>query len=267
MEQIPAISTPLRPMAWNVLARQTIDANVNIVQGDFMDSSVNLASLVDGVIRSRRSIRAFLPREISRDVLNEILAVASRAPSGANVQPWKVHVLTGESLRKLSSALLAVHNAPDGPAVEPREFDYYPSQWVEPYIGRRRKVGFDLYRVLGIARGEQDRMHAQAGHNYAFFGAPVGMIFTIDRILGQGSWLDYGLFLQNVMICARARGLDTCPQAAFIEYHNTVSQTLDLAANEMLVCGMSLGYADPDAASNRLETEREPVSAFTTFHD
>ena len=222
---------------------------------------------VDRAITSRRSVRAFLSKSVSREDIEIILQIASRAPSGANAQPWKVHVLTGQALRRLSERLLDEYNAPGGPAVQPRPYQYYPEEWVEPYLGRRRKVGFDMYRLLGIARDERSRMHAQTARNYEFFGAPVGLIFAIDKRMPVGSWLDYGLFIQSIMISARGRGLDSCPQAAFIDYADTVAEFVGLPQSEMVVCGMSLGYADPDAVVNRLDTDRAPVSTFTVFHD
>ena len=145
------------------------------------------------------------------------------------------------------------------------EYAYYPTQWVSPYIDRRRKVGWDLYGLLGITKGDTARTHAQHGRNYRFFDAPVGLIFTIDRVMRQGSWLDYGMFLQSIMVAARARGLDTCPQAAFTPFHRVIGEFLDFAPEEMLVCGMALGWADPDAVENTLRTERESVTAFTRF--
>ena len=222
---------------------------------------------VDRAITSRRSVRAFLSKSVSREDIEIILQVASRAPSGANAQPWKVHVLTGRALRRLSELLLDEYSAPGGPAVQPRPYQYYPEEWVEPYLGRRRKVGFDMYRLLGIARDERSRMHALTARNYEFFGAPVGLIFAIDKRMPVGSWLDYGLFIQSIMISARGRGLDSCPQAAFIDYADTVAEFVGLPQSEMVVCGMSLGYADPDAVVNRLDTDRAPVSTFTVFHD
>ncbi len=134
-----------------------------------------------------------------------------------------------------------------------------------PYIDRRRKVGWDLYSLLQISREDKARMHAQHSRNFTFFGAPVGMIFTIDRILEQGSWLDYGMFLQSIMVAARARGLDTCPQAAFTQFHAVIANHLRLPEDEMVVCGMALGHADPAAIENTLSTEREPVSGFARF--
>ena len=223
---------------------------------------------VDAAIASRRSVRAFLPTPVPRQTIEDILAVASRAPSGVNTQPWKVTVLTGDAKDTLSKKILAAHDAnaaAGSTGADVGEYDYYPTEWAPPYIDRRRKIGWDLYGLLGIGKGDKPRMHAQHGRNYSFFDAPVGLIFTIDRILRQGSWLDYGMFLQNVMTAARGRGLDTCPQAAFIGFHKIIAEHLALPPSEMVVCGMSLGYADESAPENKLVTEREPVSGFTRF--
>jgi len=225
-----------------------------------------LAAAVDWAITSRRSIRAFLPTPVRREEVEAILAVASRAPSGTNLQPWKVHVVSGEAKARLTRELLAAHADPVVAAAHRDEWDYYPREWISPYLERRRKVGWDLYGLLGIAKADRARMHAQFGRNYAFFDAPVGLLFVIDRVMRQGSFLDYGMFLQSIMVAARARGLDTCPQAAFMQYHRIIAAHLGLGATEQLVCGMSLGHADPAAPENALETAREPVAAFTTFH-
>lgn len=222
---------------------------------------------VDEAITSRRSIRAFLPTPVPRETIEDILRVAARAPSGTNTQPWKVHVLTGAAKTRLSAAIRAAFDDPEERARHSEEYAYYPTQWQPPYIDRRRKVGWDLYGLLGIGKTDKERMHAQHGRNYAFFDAPVGLIFTIDRVMQQGSWLDYGMFLQNIMVAARARGLDTCPQAAFTQFHRIIEAQLGLGPDEMVVCGMSLGHADPDAIENTLVTEREPVAGFTTFHE
>lgn len=223
------------------------------------------ASVVDHAITSRRSIRAFLPTSVPQHVIEEILEVAARAPSGTNTQPWKVTVLTGAARQRLSDAITAAYDDPKQRQQHAEEYAYYPTRWVEPYLGRRRKVGWDLYGLLGIGRDDKARMHAQHGRNYRFFDAPIGLIFTIDRIMEQGSWLDYGMFLQNIMIAARARGLDTCPQAAFTQFHRIIRSELSLADEEMVVCGMSLGYADPSKIENSLETAREPVAGFACF--
>lgn len=220
---------------------------------------------VDEAITSRRSIRAYLPTPVPRETLERILEVAARAPSGTNTQPWRVHVLTGEAKERLSRRIRAAFDDPAERERHTEEYAYYPTQWVSPFVDRRRKVGWDLYALLGIGRADKARMHEQHARNYAFFDAPVGLMFTIDRVLRQGSWLDYGMFIQNVMVAARARGLDTCPQAAFTQFHRIVADELQLPANEMLVCGMSLGHADPAAVENSLVTEREPLSGFARF--
>ncbi len=222
---------------------------------------------VDAAITSRRSIRAFLPDPVPRAEIERILDVASRAPSGTNTQPWKVTVLTGATKTRVSSAILAAHNDPEQARLHNEEYAYYPREWASPYIDRRRKVGWDLYALLGLTREDKAGMSAQHGRNYQFFDAPVGLIFTIDRIMEQGSWLDYGMFLQNIMVAARGRGLDTCPQAAFTQYHRIISAELGLPANEMVVCGMALGKADPSKIENSLVTAREPVSGFTRFFE
>jgi nitroreductase len=220
---------------------------------------------VDQAITSRRSIRAFLPTDVPRAEIEALLEVASRAPSGSNTQPWKVYVLTGAIRQQLSDAILKVYLNPDEAASHKEEYDYYPREWVAPYVDRRRKVGWDLYALLGLTRENKAGMQAQHGRNYAFFDAPVGLIFTIDRVMEQGSWLDYGMFLQNIMVAARARGLDTCPQAAFTQFHRVIADTLGLPENEQLVCGMALGYADHSKTENTLETERAPVCQFAKF--
>ena len=225
------------------------------------------ANQVDTALMTRRSIRAFLPTPVPRVEIEAILEAASRAPSGTNTQPWKVYVVTGESLVRLSQALLAAYDDPQRDALYQEEYPYYPRQWVSPYIDRRRKIGWDLYGLLGIGKSDKTRMHEQHAQNYRFFGAPVGLFFTIDRHMERGSWLDYGMFLQAIMTAARGRGLDTCPQAAFTPFHRVIAGHLDLAAQEQLVCGMSLGYADEHALVNTLRTEREPVKRFTRFLD
>ena len=224
-------------------------------------------AIVDAAITTRRSIRAFLPTPVARADIEQILQVSARAPSGTNTQPWKVYVLTGAAKAALSDAILAVHADPAAAALHSEEYAYYPRHWVAPFIDRRRKVGWDLYSLLGLARENKAGMAAQFGRNYGFFDAPVGFIFTIDRVLEQGSWLDYGMFLENIMVAARGRGLDTCPQAAFTPYHRIIAEQLGLPENEKVVCGMALGFADMGKIENALVTEREPLSGFVQFRD
>ena len=227
--------------------------------------SAQAAAAVDQAITTRRSIRAYLPTPVPRQTIEEILAVASRAPSGTNTQPWKVYVLTGAARERLSARICAAHDDPAQRSQHAEEYAYYPTEWRSPYVDRRRKVGWDLYSLLGIGKTDKARMHAQHARNYNFFDAPVGLIFTIDRVMQQGSWLDYGMFLQSIMVAARARGLDTCPQAAFTQFHRLISEELQLPPDEMVVCGMALGHADPKAIENTLVTEREPVAGFARF--
>jgi nitroreductase len=218
---------------------------------------------VDVAITSRRSVRAYLPKPVPAEMVEHLLAVASRAPSGTNMQPWKVRVLAGEARDRLCAAVLKAHN--EEPEAHEHAVPYYPAKFEEPYLSRRRKVGWDMYGLLGIAKGEGEKMHAQHGRNYLFFDAPVGMIFTIDKSLEVGSWLDYGMFLQNVMIAARGAGLHTCPQAAWAKFHTVIREVLDIPETEEIVCGMSLGYEDESAPENALRTDREPVSSFAVF--
>jgi nitroreductase len=179
------------------------------------------------------------------------------------MQPWHGYVLAGEPKDRLCAAVQAVFDA--GEPGHRHEVQYYPEEFFEPYLSRRRTVGWDLYGRLGIARGEAAKMKAQHRRNFQFFDAPVGMIFTIHRRLATGSWLDYGMFLENIMVAARARGLDTCAQAAWTHYHKVIRPILGLDEQEVVVCGMALGYADPDAPENAMVTERAPATGFMDF--
>jgi len=218
----------------------------------------------DDAIVSRRSIRAFLPDEIPRATIEEILRVASRAPSGSNTQPWKVYVLTGGAKQRLVEALVGAYDDPDQSKYVP-EYSYYPEQWVSPFQDRRRKVGWDLYQLLGLTRENKAGMAAQHRKNFEFFGAPVGLMFTISSVMSKGSWLDYGMFLQAIMTAARARGLDTCPQAAFVNYSEVIRGELQLPPEEAFVCGMALGWEDKSHIENSLQSERVPVAEFAQF--
>ncbi len=226
---------------------------------------IDPVSIVDKVIDERRSTRAFLPTPVARKTIEDILRAASRSPSGTNVQPWRAYVLTGESKAALSRALLAVHDDPEAVRAHRHEKPYYPDPWPEPYLARRRKLGWDLYGLLGITKENKKGMLHQHGRNLSFFDAPVGMILTISRSLELGSWIDYGGFLQSIAISAQVRGLGTCIQAAFAPLHQVVREELSLSEDEMIVCGLSLGYADPAKAENTLRSEREPLHHFAEF--
>lgn len=226
---------------------------------------------VDEAIQTRMSVRAFTPRGVASEQIQDILALASRAPSGTNTQPWKVYVLRGVSRDSLVQKVCAAHDAlradPALAAQYREEYDYYPEQWVSPYIERRRENGWGLYGLLGITKGDKDKMHAQHQRNFRFFDAPVGLMFTLDRVMGRGSLVDYGMFLQNIMLAARERGLHTCPQAAWNGFASIILPHIGASASEMLVCGMAMGYADSSAVVNTFHTPREPASSFTHWLD
>ncbi|APV48580.1 hypothetical protein BWI17_02080 [Betaproteobacteria bacterium GR16-43] len=215
-------------------------------------------------IRTRRSVRAFLPTPVDRATVEGLLTLASRSPSGSNIQPWKVRVIAGD-VRKRVSAAIHVALDRDGEEGHKREWNYYPVNWREPFLGRRRKIGWDLYGLMGIQKGDFEATEKQRRRNYDFFDAPVGLLFTLDEDLEIGSWLDLGIFIGAVMIAARGLGLDTCPQAALANFHDVLRAELRIPANEVVVCGMALGHADPDAPENKLVTERASAGEFATF--
>jgi len=235
--------------------------------GPQVSARVNDPASVDAAILSRFSARAYLPKAVERSVLEDILAVSARAPSGTNTQPWKVYVLQGAKRDELVAKTCAAHDAmtanPALAADYAEEYDYYPTKWVSPFIDRRRECGFGLYGVLGIGKGDKDRMHEQHQKNFRFFDAPVGLIFTIDKVMGRGSLLDYGMFLQSIMLAARARGLHTCPQAAWNNFSKIILPHVGAGENEMVVCGMALGYADESALVNTFQTTRLKAQDFT----
>jgi len=232
---------------------------------------VSQTQAVDTAIRSRMSVRAFTGQAVPRTDIEAILDVASRAPSGTNCQPWRVYVLQGSSRDSLVAQVCAAHDAiradPSVAQSYREEYDYYPEKWVSPYIDRRRENGWGLYGLLGIGKGDKDKMHAQHQRNYRFFDAPVGLMFTIDRVMGRGSLVDYGAFLQSIMVAARGRGLHTCPQAAWNGFAKIIMPHIGAGDGEMLVCGMALGYADADALVNGFVTPRVPVTEFTRWLD
>ncbi|MGC4365947.1 nitroreductase [Hydrogenophaga sp. R2] len=235
----------------------------------FVSTALIDAASVDAAITSRMSARAFLPQAVPRATIEHILQVASRAPSGTNTQPWKVYVLQGASRDSLVDKVCAAHDAlradPSLAEQYREEYDYYPEKWVSPYIDRRRENGWGLYGLLGIGKGDKDKMHQQHQRNFRFFDAPVGLMFTLDKVMGRGSLVDYGMFLQNIMVAARGQGLHTCPQAAWNGFARIILPHIGAADNEMLVCGMALGFADPADPVNGFHTPRETVASFTTW--
>ncbi len=217
---------------------------------------------VSEAITSRRSLRAFHDTPVPEDLVKRILETASRAPSGTNMQPWQVYVLRDGSLQRTISEVQSDVDA--GVSFEAEE-KYYPDTFFEPYLSRRRTVGIGLYQLLGLSRDNREGMAAQHRRNFQFFDAPVGLIFTIDRRLNTGSWLDYGMFLQNIMLLAREHGLHSCPQAAFCGYHRALRRALPITDDETVVCGLALGHADLNDPANQLVTERAPLDQWVTF--
>jgi nitroreductase len=228
-----------------------------------MSTSVTIQQALD----SRMSARAYTQQAVSKETITDILQMSARAPSGTNTQPWKVYVLQGESRNSLVAKVCAAHDEirahPEKAADYREAYDYYPEKWVSPYIDRRRENGWSLYGLLGIGKADKDKMHAQHQRNYKFFDAPVGLMFTLDKVMGRGSLVDYGMFLQSVMLAARAHGLHTCPQAAWNGFANIILPHIGAGADEMLVCGMALGYADDQDIVNTFRTPRETVESFT----
>lgn len=215
--------------------------------------------------RTRRSIRAYRPEPVPAETLREILGIARHAPSGSNIQPWRVHVLTGAALQHVGRAIQQAFLA-DEPGHR-RDYDYYTDPVYEPYLSRRRQCGWGLYGTLGIGRGDREKSKAYRATNYVFFGAPAGLVFTIDRGLEKGSWLDYGMFLQTIMLAARARGLHTCAEAAIASYPDIVRRELGIGSEWVVICGMAMGHADAHAVVNTFQPPRIALEEYATFLD
>jgi len=224
---------------------------------------------VDEIINERMSARAFTNEAPSHALIEHILQVASRAPSGTNTQPWKVYVLEGDArdalCKKVCEAYAEVSRNPALEETYQEAYSYYPEKWFSPYIDRRRENGWSLYGLLGIEKGDKDKMFLQHQRNFQFFDAPIGLFFTIDKGLGAGSMLDYGMFLQNIMISAQSHGLATCPQAAWNKFSKIILPHIGAGEQEMLVCGMALGYADKSHKINTFQTPRVSAAEFTTW--
>jgi nitroreductase len=223
------------------------------------------AQRVSEAILSRHSCRAFTAQPVDAQTVRQLLETARYAPSGGNLQPWMVHVLSGESMRRFRAQLTP------GFVAEPfggsAEYHVYPPQLKEPYRSYRYKCGEDLYGHIGVGREDKPARYRQFGRNYDFFGAPVGMFFFLDRVMGAPQWSDLGMFIQNIMLLAREQGLETCAQEAWAARHQQVTEFLGVGSELMLFCGLALGHGDYSAPVNRLRTERTPVERFTTFHE
>jgi nitroreductase len=222
-----------------------------------------LPDIVDGVMRSRKSIRAFLPKSVDLNDVRDILEVAARAPSGTNIQPWNAYCVDKTGINK-------VHQAVRDSGIKPErakwsDYEYYPKKFVDPFLERRKQLGAVLYGLVGISKRDIPAMRAQFDRNYKFFDAPVGVFVTIDRDLAVGSWLDLGMFIQNVLLAAQARGIGSCPIAAFAPFHAQVREVVDIPDQQILVCGIALGYPDNTKPENQMNTPRAPLKAWTKF--
>lgn len=214
---------------------------------------------------TRRSIRAYKSDPVPPQTLRDIVELGRHAPSGSNIQPWRVHVLTGASLRRVGGAIQSAFL--DEEPGHKRDYDYYTDPVFEPYLKRRRECGWGLYGILGIGRGDHEKSKAYRASNYTFFGAPAGLIFTIERKLEKGSWLDYGMFLQTLMLAARAKGLHTCAEASIASYPDVVRRELGLSEDWVVICGMAMGYADADAVVNTFQPSRITLAEYASFLD
>lgn len=218
---------------------------------------------VDAIVRGRYAARAFTDRPVSRKSVTDILDAARHAPSGANIQPWRVYAVAGDAKRRLSDAMARAHR--EGRDAHASEYTYYAPVLPEPYRSRQVEFGRIFYGSLGIAQADLEGRSRQTAKNYDFFGAPLGLIVAIDRRLERGSWLDLGMFLQNILVSAGARGLQTCPQETFAKYHTILREHLPIPDEEIVVCGISVGYAQDGAGPTPRLMPRVPVDAFATF--
>lgn len=217
------------------------------------------AQIVHGALARRSSVRAYLDRPVELERVRRVLTSAATAPSGNNIQPWLVEVVTGAAKRRLVDAIRAATPEPDYP--------YYPEIWPEPYLSRRREVGWAVYDLVGVKKGDLEGSRAHHDRNIDFFGAPVGLILSVDRRLGHGAYIDAGLFLEALAVAAVAEGLGTCIQAVFAPYHATIRTVLNLNSGKKILCGVALGYPDPRAPLNRLRPPRLASDVFATFHE
>jgi nitroreductase len=214
-------------------------------------------------VASRYSCRAFLPTPVPEQTVRDILALAARAPSGGNVQPWRVDVIAGERLEALKAIVRPRLN--ELPRIEGAEYNIYPPNLKEPYETRRREVGALLYQSIGVTRADRPGRYRQYARNFFFYDAPVGMFFSIDRGMGPPQWSDLGGYIQTVMLLARDYGLHSCGQEAWTHWHKTLQSFLNLPPEYIVFCGLALGYADDSAPINRWRAPRAPLEAFATF--
>lgn len=226
-------------------------------------------NLVEAVILNRHSVRAYTDQAVDPEIIQDLLRKASYAPSGTNTQPWKVYVVQGNSKLRISQQVIAAADSIYSGQSSRSEFTapylYYPEQWFEPYMSRRRENGWGMYAVLGISKQQRQEMHQQQLRNFKFFDAPVGLFFTTHRQLEAGAKMAIAMLMQNIMLLAKAQGLDTCPQASWNDYHKIIMPILGATDDEQLVCGMSLGYADVNEKINSFHPSRLSLEEFAVF--
>jgi nitroreductase len=219
---------------------------------------------VSEAINSRRSMRTFKSDPVPRQDVEWIVSTASRAASNGNLQPWKLYITMDKARERLSAAILKAMDEGDlGPG---GEYDVYPKEFTPVYDARRKLVGKQLYTLLAVPRGDAGGMQKQFRRNYLFFDAPVGMILCVERRMGSGQWIDCGIFLDQLMLLAREKSLHTCPQAAFSRFPHVLRRELKIPDDQIVICGLAIGYADPDAVPNNLITERAPLQDFATWY-
>jgi nitroreductase len=214
-------------------------------------------------IKNRKSIRAFTDQPVSRETVDKLLEISQRAPSGTNTQPWHVYICTGRVRQAITDDVLALAAA--GKAGKYEDYDYYPPVWNDIHRDRRRGVGWSLYGLLGIEKGDRAASAKQGARNFKFFDAPVGLFVTTDSYLSRGNWADTGMYIQTLMLAARGMGLETCPQAAWIQFQEPVFRHLAIPDDQMLVTGMCLGHADLGAIENTLVSDREDIANVAHF--
>jgi nitroreductase len=220
------------------------------------------STTVSQAIETRRSTRAFLPDPVPDATVRELVATATRAASGGNLQPWRLYVLTGAARDRLVAAVAEKRKTKP---LDGLEYDIYPRDLTRPYTTRRGRVAAQMYELVGIARDDTDARNAQMAKNFEFFGAPVGMILCIERQMGPPQFCDLGLFLGNLMLLARERGLHTCPQEAWSVWGQTIREVVGVLDDELVFCGVALGYADPRHPINDLRSDRAPLEDFASF--
>ena len=234
-------------------------------QPDTRGMQMSIAATVSQAVLSRHSCRSFADRPVEQETVRDLIEAARYAPSGGNLQPWIVHVLSGGSLVRFRHLMAPKIKA--APLGGDSEYHVYPPNLKEPYRTRRYQVGEDMYGHLGVTRENKAARVRQFARNFDFFGAPVGMFFLLDRCMGPPQWSDLGMFIQTLMLLAREQGLETCPQEAWTAWHKEVTEFLDVSPELMLFCGLALGYGDYAAPINRLRSERMALGEFAHFHD